>query len=502
MNRVMEDNTTEDTKKWVRNLSNTPLTEDQEKLLAWGPKFSIRPRQPPMGEYVVAVEQACSRLNKGEAEEMRVEVKKALKKAQCSPRPPSNISKKEYQTLSELKEDKSRVILTADKRVSLVIMDKAEYHKKAEELLNTRTYKKISEDPTKKQKNKLISILKNIKTEGGLNEETFKRLYPTAAVPSKFYGLPKIHKPGIPLRPIVSSIGAATYNTAKELAKILKPLVGMSAHHVQNTRDCVEQIKDVRLKQGECIISYDVTALFTSMPIQPVLNIIKQSLSNDHDLHKRTTMSTSHVINLLEFCLGSTSFVYQRQFYQQLEGAAMGSPLSPIVANIFMEQFEEEALATAPHPPSLWNRYVDDTFVIQEEQYKNEFFQHINSLDDNIQFTAETTKADGSMPFLDTLVTPKSDGSLETKVYRKPTHTNQYLQYDSHHAITNKYSIISTLLHRAKHICSNQHLLKEEQTNIKKALTACKYPNWAISRMKLKIDAPKARQNNKNNRNT
>ena len=93
-------------------------------------------------------------------------------------------------------------------------MDRTEYNKKAGELLNTGTYKKISEDPTKKQKNKLISILKNIKAEGGINEETYRRLYPTAAVPSKFYGLPKIHKPGIPLRPIVSSIGAATYNTA------------------------------------------------------------------------------------------------------------------------------------------------------------------------------------------------------------------------------------------------------------------------------------------------
>ena len=66
---------------------------------------------------------------------------------------------------------------------------------------------------------------------------------------------------------------------------------------------------------------------------------------------------------------------------------------------IFMEKFEKEALATAPHPPSLWKRYVDDTFVIQEERYKNEFFQHINSTDDNIKFTAETTKADGSMHF-------------------------------------------------------------------------------------------------------
>ena len=277
------------------------------------------------------------------------------------------------------------------------------------------------------QKNKLISILKDIKVEGGLNEKTYKRLYPTAAVPSKFYGLPKIHKPGIPLRPIVSSIGAATYSTAKELAKILKPLVGMSAHHVQNTRDFVEQIKDVRLKLGECMISYDVTALFTSVPIKPVLNIIKQRLAHNNELHKRTTMSTSHIINLLEFCLNSTSFVYQGQFYQQLEGAAMGSPLSHIVANMFMEKCEVEALATAPCTYQVCGKDMWMIFLSSKKSSTKMSFSNIlNSLDDNVKFTAENTKADGSMPFLDTLVTPKSDGSLETKVYRKPTHTNQY----------------------------------------------------------------------------
>ena len=259
-NRDINDTDTdiEDKNKWVRNLSSIPLSEEQERLLAQGPKFSIKPRQHPVSEYVVAVEQACSRLDKGEAEEIRVEVKKALKRVQCNPRPSSNISKQEYKALKELKEDKKRIILTTDKGVSLVIMDRTEYKKKAEELLNTGTYKKIPEDPTKKQKNKLISILKNIKAEGGLKEETYRKLYPTAAVPSKFYGLPKIHKPGTPLRPIVSSIGAATYNTAKELANILKPLVGMSAHHVHNTKDFVDQIKEVKLEPGECITSYDV----------------------------------------------------------------------------------------------------------------------------------------------------------------------------------------------------------------------------------------------------
>ena len=109
-------------------------------------------------------------------------------------------------------------------------------------------------------------------------------MYATGAVSLKFYGLPNIHKPGIPQRPIVSSTGTVTWNNAKELAKLLKPLVGISNHHVHNTKVFVEYLKDVRLKQGECIISYDVTALFTSVPIQPVVNIIQQKLANDEDL--------------------------------------------------------------------------------------------------------------------------------------------------------------------------------------------------------------------------
>ena len=66
--------------------------------------------------------------------------------------------------------------------------------------------------------------------------------------------------------------------------------------------------------------------------------------------------------------------MFQGQYYQQMEGAAMESPLSPIVFNIFMEHFEKEALETAPHPPSLWKRFVDDIFVILEAQHNDEFF--------------------------------------------------------------------------------------------------------------------------------
>ena len=209
-------------------------------------------------------------------------------------------------------------------------------------------------------------------------------------------------------------------------------------------------------------------------------------------------MNINHISTLLEFCLNSTSFVFQGQYYQQMEGAAMGSPLSPIVANIFMKKFEKDALDTAPHPPVCGKDMLMTLLSFKMSNIKRIFFHHINSIDPNIKFTAETTRADGSMPFLDTLVTPQSDGSLATTVYRKPTHTNQYLQWDSHHAIANKYSIISTLLHRAKHICSNQQQMEEEQ-QIQRALVMCKYPNWAINRTKVKMSTPKSNKNNNSN---
>ena len=184
------------TSTWVKNSSNTPLTGAQECLLAHGPKFAISPKHPSIGKYIAAMEQACSKLVQGEAEELRVEVEKALKKIQ---RPPVNITKEEYKATNELKKDDSRMILTTDKGVALVVIDKADYIKMAEELLNKPTHKKIPEDPTNKQKTKLINLLKNIKAEGGITEETYKRIYPTGAGSPKFYGLSKIHKPGIPL---------------------------------------------------------------------------------------------------------------------------------------------------------------------------------------------------------------------------------------------------------------------------------------------------------------
>ena len=272
-------------------------------------------------------------------------------------------------------------------------------------------------------------------------------------------------------------------------------MVGMSTHHLQNTKDFIQQLKEVKLQQDETIISYDVKALFTSVPIQLVLNIIKNKLENDQQLQQRTSMSVSQITSLLEYCLRSTYFVFQGEYYEQLEGAAMGSPLSPIIANIYMEEFETRALSTSPNPPTLWKRFVDDTFVVIQTAHKEEFFHHINSIEESIQVTPEDIQADGSLPFLDVLVTPQPDGTLTMSVYRKPTHTNQYLQWDSHHSISAKYSVISTLYHRANEVCSINQQLKEEHEQIKQALSLCRYPYLALNRVEKKTRVPRPYRN-------
>ena len=130
----------------------------------------------------------------------------------------------------------------------------------------------------------------------------------------------------------------------------------------------------------------------------------------------------------------------------------MGSPISPIGANLFMEDLEVQAINTLPYTPSLWKRYVDDTFTIINTANRSSFLEHINSIDPNIQFSGKEPRRDSSMPFLDILITPKEDGRISTSVCRKPTHTDLYLQWDSHHTIPSKYSVVGTLYYRAKTI--------------------------------------------------
>jgi len=401
----------------------------------------------------------------------------SAKPSQC------NLNKNELKALNSLKKDENIKILPADKGRCTVVLNTKDYDRKAKALLDdASTYKPLKKDPTSGIKRKIVSKLSEFEKEGVIDTKLKYQLYPTAENIPTFYGLPKVHKDSVPLRPIVSSIGSVTYNIAKHLAKILGPLVGQSEHHILNSKDFAEKIKGLVLDPDDTITSFDVTALFTSIPPVEAVSAVRELLTQDSNLHERTDLSPDQICDLLELCLDNTYFSYGGNFYQQCHGCSMGSPVSPIISNLYMERFEREALSTFNGtPPSKWYRYVDDTWVLIKSGELDRFFEHINQIDPCIKFTQEGL-VDNKLAFLDCLVQVEQDLSLSVSVYRKQTHTDQYLQFDSNHPLIQKLGVVKTLFHRADTIISKESDKNSEHNHLRQALHHCGYKDWAINK--------------------
>ena len=172
--------------------------------------------------------------------------------------------------------------------------------------------------------------------------------------------------------------------------------------------------------------------------------------------------------------LESTYFSYSGEFFEQQEGAAIGSPVSAAMANLYMEFFKELALRTAATKPRLWKRYVVDMCCTVEE-----LLTHLNNVRPSIKFTAEVEK-DGRLPFLDTLLQRRDDGSLDVSVYREPMHTNRYLDLHSHHPPQFKRGLVKCLFDRARTITTGHNKLLKEEHHLTSVLRQNRYPSVFI----------------------
>ena len=141
------------------------------------------------------------------------------------------------------------------------------------------------------------------------------------------------------------------------------------------------------LPEEETLVSFDVIVLFTSIPVPVALQIINSKISNCTNFTNVCKIPTEKPIKLLEFTLTNCSFCFNKKFYNQLQGAAMGSPVSPVIANIYMEYFESLAIPSSPKLIKWWFRYVDDVHSATRKDQVNQLQEHLNSIDPHIKFT-------------------------------------------------------------------------------------------------------------------
>ena len=175
-------------------------------------------------------------------------------------------------------------------------------------------------------------------------------------------------------------------------------------------------------------------------------------------------------------------FSFQGNFFKQLHGAAMGSLCSPVVANIYMEYFEDLALGPKlPIPIKEWKRYVDDAFSIIPKGKRDTMLKYLNSIDPHIKFTVEQSNTEGVIPFLDTLPQPKGE-EISVSVYRKPTHTDRYLDFNSCHPISAKRAVVGALIDRVENVCSDPEIHVKEVEHLGKVPHYNNYPQWLIDK--------------------
>lgn len=271
------------------------------------------------------------------------------------------------------------------------------------------------------------------------------------------------------------SNGGVTRPVNGHIAKIIKPYVENNKFSVLNSKQFVDEMKDVKLEEGEVLVSFDVVGLYPSIPQSEALDLIKEKLLNDDELHKRTRIPALKIMELLKICVENTHFHFNGKMYRQISGLAMGAPTSGFAADIFMQSLERRALATFFHPPCVWKRYVDDGFAIILLIMLLSFLEHLNSMHKSISWTHEVME-ESLLAYIDAQTEVEFDRSLSFKFYRKPTHTNQYLNFDSNHHIGHRLSVVKSMNIRAETLITKAEDINSEKDLLKDAFRRCKYP--------------------------
>ncbi|KAI5646580.1 protein tyrosine kinase domain-containing protein [Phthorimaea operculella] len=282
--------------------------------------------------------------------------------------------------------------------------------------------------------------------------------------PPRLHGYYKLHKEDQPIRPVVSYTGAPAYKLAKLANHLYKKLTKFKpTHTVENSIDLIQKIDNIIVPSQAKLVSFDVKNLFPSIPVKDCLKIIDETLCN-------SSLEAQEVIDLeaiLRICLEQNYFLWEGKTYKQIDGLAMGSPLSPLCADIYMDDFEKSVLKSKfKEHIQYWYRYVDDILCLWtgSNETLQELLVHMNSINHNIQLTMEL--GGETINFLDLTISIK-ENAHQYKIYRKATYSDNIIHATSRHPDNHKHAAFHAFIHRLVKVPMNDGDFRQELDTIK-----------------------------------
>ena len=328
----------------------------------------------------------------------------------------------------------------------------------------------LNKDPTKTHLDKIQKLLAKIRQEVNMPMDLYYKLYPSDAIVPRAYGQCKAHKPtkNYPFRILVSTIGTAPYKVSKYLVKIIQPTLSKSQTVVKNSKEFVEEAKTWTISPDEIQVSYDVVALYPSVPVERAISNLMDMLQIDFDDFKtRTVLKLEHVKQLMEVCLYKCYFLWNNQIHSVRDSGPIGLSLMVVLADSFLQMIESKSLNIArnrsiPVGPITHKRYVDDTHDrFLKKEYSEEFLKILNDQDRRIRWTAEYENEEKMLNYLEIKTINNGSGKYQFKVHRKEAITNIQIKPESCHDDRIKEGVFKGFVLRAKTICSKEYLDEE-----------------------------------------
>ena len=376
-----------------------------------------------------------------------------------------NINKADIVQYNKLLYDPSILVILADKNLGYAIVTKEWYLYRCLEHLNTPSYIKVTNDYKKGIQGKtieqfLVDCLNNLVMQYHhyLDQDEVKWILQkpkTQWTPMKFYITAKVHKQPVKGRPIVPSMTWMTFHLSQWIANQLNPLLPSTEWVLKDSYDLLASLKlinETDLPNTIKVASADVEALYPSMDITTGLQLVSQFIE---DINWECAPKRDFLLKAMHFVLTKGYISFQNDIYQQTNGAAMGSPMIPPYANIFMYQLEKDTVHKYTNLGSLllYKRFIDDVFIITKDSNIEQLQSELNNLRPFIKLTWSPPAKHCN--FLDLTVFIKNN-KLCTNVYQKQLNTYAYLPFHSYHTKAQKRGFIKGEAVRYARICTQE----------------------------------------------